>query len=387
MSHDLNVLIATPAFAPAYRYGGPVLSTEGLVLALHALGVRVRVLTTDANGPETLAVPRGWTEWKGIPVLYTRRWREPDLSPRFFPESLLGARRADVVHVIALFSTPSMAALLAASVVRKPVVFAPKGALQQEALASGAAAAKRAWLRAAKPLLRSATLLAASREEESAIRRTVDPQTVVDVVPNGTTIEPLEIARQRRTAAQLGPKKIGALGRIHPIKGFDRLIDAVAILGERGHDVRLEIAGPTQDHAHKAELERRAAQGALAGRVAFVGPLEGDAKKSFLAGCSALALPSHSENFGIVVIESLAQLTPVVASKGTPWSELEVSGAGRWVSNEPTALADALEDYLSQEASEQAGERGRKLVEAKYAWEGVAAQMVGVYERAIRRRA
>jgi glycosyltransferase involved in cell wall biosynthesis len=178
---------------------------------------------------------------------------------------------------------------------------------------------------------------------------------------------------------------IGALGRIHPIKGLDRLIEAAAILRDRGLDVELAFAGPTIDAAHRADLERLAARLDLTDRLRFQGELHGEAKLDFLAGCRVLALSSHSENFGNVVVEALASLTPVVAVHGTPWGELEAAGAGRWVPGTPAALAEAIAPYLHDAGlAARAGERGRALVEARYAWRGVALTMCEVYEEAAR---
>ncbi len=140
-----------------------------------------------------------------------------------------------------------------------------------------------------------------------------------------------------------------------------------------------------EDPGYLADLRRRAERGALAGRVRFLGELGGEAKLDFLARCRVLCLASHSESFGNVVIEALAALTPVVAGRGTPWGELETRGAGRWVDGSPAALADALEPYLRDEAlARAAGERGRALVEEKYAWPVVAAAMERVYAEAVR---
>src|SRR6185503_3547785 len=104
----LRILHATPSFAPAYRYGGPVRSVEGLVVELARLGVDVRVLTTDSHGPERLDVTSEWQTWRGVPVRYLRRRAMPDLAPAYVVESYKEACRADVIHILSIFSAPSM---------------------------------------------------------------------------------------------------------------------------------------------------------------------------------------------------------------------------------------------------------------------------------------
>lgn len=379
----LRILHATPAFAPAYRYGGPVRSVEGLVVELARLGVDVRVLTTDAHGDERLDVGSSWQTWRGVPVRYLRRRAMPDLAPAYLWEAYREARRADVVHILSLFSTPSMVSLVASEFAGRAVVLSPRGMLEPAALAIASARKKRAWITAFGPFLRRAAIFHATSDEESAsITRVLGPRVRVRVVPNGTDLEPREDAQARKQRA--APRiVIGALGRIHPIKGLDRLIEATAILRDRGLDVELQLAGPTVDADHRASLERLAARLSIGAHVDFLGELQGEAKLDFLAGCRVLGLPSHSENFGNVVVEALAALTPVVAARGTPWAGLETEGAGRWVEAAPLALADAIEPYLrSPEIAARAGERGRALVEARYGFRRVAMTMCEVYEEA-----
>ena len=381
----LRILHATPAFAPAYRYGGPVRSVEGLVVELARLGVDVRVLTTDSHGPERLAVGSAWQTWRGVPVRYLSRRAMPDLAPAFLWEAYREARRADVIHILSIFSAPSIVSLIAGELAGRAVILSPRGMLEPAALAIASARKKRAWLTAFGPLLQRAAIFhATSAEESESITSVLGPRARVRVVPNGTDLEPRADALARKQRAT--PRAvIGALGRIHPIKGLDRLIEAVALLRDRGLDVDLELAGPTVDADHRASLERLAARLALGARVRFPGELQGEAKLDFLAGCRVLCLPSHSENFGNVVVEALAALTPVIAARGTPWAVLEAEDAGRWVEATPLALADAIDPYVRSPAiAARAGERGRALVEARYGWRRVALTMCEVYEEAAR---
>jgi glycosyltransferase involved in cell wall biosynthesis len=382
----LRVLHATPSFAPAYLYGGPMRSVEGLVTELARRGVDVRVLTTDANGADRLGMSSGWQTRRGVPVRYLHRWARPDLAPAFGWEVYREARRSDVAHIMSLFSTSSMVSLLAFQLAGKPVVLSPRGSLEPAALSIASTRKKRAWLRVFAPALRRATVFHATSDAEAAsIARVLGPGARVRVVPNGTDLEPRAAAVRRQASAPPGPPVIGALGRIHPIKALDRLVEATAILAARGVDLELSLAGPFEDPAYLAALRRLADRGAAAGRVRFLGELGGDAKLDFLAHCRVLCLASHSESFGNVVVEALAALTPVVATRGTPWGELEARGAGRWVDGSPAALADALEPYLRDEAlARGAGERGRALVEEKYTWEVVAEAMEEVYAEAVR---
>src|SRR5690606_29399736 len=71
--------------------------------------------------------------------------------------------------------------------------------------------------------------------------------------------------------------------------------------------------------------------------------ISGSAKEQLLANAYFLVLPSHTENFGNVVIESLGQATPVIASQNTPWQDLEIYDCGYWVENSIENLARAFD--------------------------------------------
>lgn len=383
MSFRGRVLHATPSFAPAYRIGGPVRSLEGLVCELSRLEVAVKVLTTDSNGDAKLDVPTGWTSWRGVPVRYVRRWLPPSGAP-ILPMAALESRRADVVHVTGLFSVVSMQALAAALLAKRPVVLSPRGVLEPEALKLGRSAEKRAWLRAFEPLLsRVALYHATSDEERSSVERAFGSRTPVVVVPNGTHLPRAE-GLPEQVAIDIGRPRIGFIGRVHPIKALEQLIEASAILRDRGIDFELCIAGPVQDASYHESLRKRIAALSLDDRTRFEGELLDARKDDFFTSCRVLALPSRSENFGNVVVEALAWGTPVVASLGTPWRRLEEHGAGRWVSNDPMSLASALEPYLRHaELAVQAGRRGRRMVEERYTWAAAARAMCEAYGQVI----
>jgi glycosyltransferase involved in cell wall biosynthesis len=95
------------------------------------------------------------------------------------------------------------------------------------------------------------------------------------------------------------------LGRIHPKKGCDLLVDAFARIAQQAPALQLVIAGPDQI-GWRAELEAKAAAAGIADRLHWPGMLRGDLKWGAYYGCEAFILPSHQENFGITVAEALA---------------------------------------------------------------------------------
>jgi glycosyltransferase involved in cell wall biosynthesis len=118
------------------------------------------------------------------------------------------------------------------------------------------------------------------------------------------------------------------LARIHAKKGCDLLLDAFAKIASLVPDLDLLIAGPDQE-GMQATLQRRAEESGLADRVHWPGMIDGDVKWGALRACEAFVLSSHSENFGIAVVESLAVGRPVLISNQVNiWPEIESDGVG-----------------------------------------------------------
>lgn len=118
------------------------------------------------------------------------------------------------------------------------------------------------------------------------------------------------------------------LGRIHQKKGCDLLVQAFAKLALVDRETQLVIAGP-DEQGSKPELISMAAAAGVADRVHFPGMLQGDAKWGAFYSAEAFVLPSHQENFGVAVAESLACGTPVlISNKVNIWREIAADGVG-----------------------------------------------------------
>ncbi len=118
------------------------------------------------------------------------------------------------------------------------------------------------------------------------------------------------------------------LARIHAKKGCDLLIEAFAKVAASVPDVDVLIAGPDQEGT-QAKLQRIAEQAGIGRRIHWPGMIDGDNKWGALRASEAFVLTSHSENFGIAVVESLAVGRPVLISNQVNiWREIENDGAG-----------------------------------------------------------
>ncbi len=118
------------------------------------------------------------------------------------------------------------------------------------------------------------------------------------------------------------------MGRLHPKKGCDLLLEAYAATMANHPEWRLVFAGPDAFHWQK-KLVARARTLRIADRIVWTGMLRDSMKWSALAAAEVFALPSHQENFGIAVAESLACGVPVLISREVNiWREIEAANAG-----------------------------------------------------------
>ena len=158
------------------------------------------------------------------------------------------------------------------------------------------------------------------------------------------------------------------LSRIHPKKGVDLLIQAFARHAPTFPELDLVIAGPDQT-GWKAELERLATDLGVAGRIHWPGMLSGDAKWGAFRSAAFFALPSHQENFGIVVAEAMALSKPVlITNKVNIWREIEADGAGVVVNDDVDAIASGLHRLcsLSPAQRDAIGRKGRACFLSRY---------------------
>jgi len=383
----MRVLHVIPSVSPLR--GGPSKAVFGMVKALREVGVDASILTTNDHGPgiDRSLPPGRWIERQGVPLLAFGRWSPPLRALREFALSpaLSGWLRQhihayDLLHVHAIFSFPSTWAMLQARQAGVPYLVRTIGQLSPWSL-NQSPARKRWMLRLVeRSNLNAAAALhfTSQAEQREADALCLTPPSLV--LPLGVSVVAAASGEMPRAAA--GPVRFLFLSRLHPKKGLERLIEALALLQTQQPeaDWTLTIAGSgTADY--EAELRRLAQESRIGPRCRWLGHLEGRAKERELIAADWLVLPSAAENFGIVVAEALACGTPVILSPEVAIAELvEEAGAGLISPSDPALLARTLSRGLAGAGAEMR-RAARNLAERRLAWSAIADDLHQAYAR------
>jgi glycosyltransferase involved in cell wall biosynthesis len=142
-----------------------------------------------------------------------------------------------------------------------------------------------------------------------------------------------------------GQRVVLFMGRIHPKKGCDLAIEAFARVLAEYPNWQLVMAGPDQV-GWQSQLQLMAERFDLSNRITWAGMVQGDAKWGAFRAAEVLLLPSHQENFGIVVAEALACGVPaLISNKVNIWREVESDGAGLVAEDNVAGTANLLRTW------------------------------------------
>ena len=305
--------------------------------------------------------------------------------PRFRPFSgtwkkmvagLLGSIKPDVVHINCCWTPDCAMIQRLAQKHGYKVVLTPHGMLEPWIIQ------RHYWTRKVPALwlyqraaIQKADYIQATAESERDNLLKLGYNSNIKVVRLGIDADGIEMKKSWKKTRQ-----ILFLSRVHIKKGINFLIEAAAELRSELQGYKILVAGEG-DADYVAEMKRMIADNGLQDIVQLIGGVYGDEKWRLFQTSDFFVLPTHSENFGLAIAESLASGTPVITTVGTPWNDLNSSHAGAWIEIGSQPLVETLRRFLSlsDEELETMGRNGRKLIENKYSAKVMAEEMMGVY--------
>ena len=373
--------------------GGPTFALVGLAEAQRRAGLDVSVIATwqiKSGFPLAERLRAADVKVELIGQAHGKLSRHPDLAAAV-DRAVAGA---DVVHVHALWEEIQHQASRAAQRRGVPYVVTPHGMLAPWSLSQGGLVhrlGKRAYLawRLRKNLDR-ATAIHFTTPAERDLVAPMGLRAPSLIEPVGIDFSEFQTLPERglfraKHLALAGRPMVLFLSRLSPQKGLDVLIPAMIRTND---DVFLVLAGPDYDN-YGEQVRGWVSDLLLQDRVIFTGMLHGHERIEAFRDADLFVLPSHHENFGIVVAEAMAAGTPVVISREVNiWQEVVGAGAGAAVTRgDDRELSAELNRWLADAAMRTAaGEQAREFARVHYDWQNIANRWVGHYNNLPRRR-
>ncbi len=356
--------------------GGPSRSVPQLSRSLHEIGVSSTIITGDWHQTSSFQQPH--EQCDEIVTIPMKSSLALSLGSRL-RNVLRSVEPFDIVHVHGIWSSIIHAACKYALREKIPYVVSPRGMLEPWALNHKKWKKKIAMFAYQLSDLKRASLIHATSTNEKKTLENFNFRVSVELVPNGT-----ETPWESKDKSDFGTKTVLFLSRLHPVKGLELLLNAWSVLKPDGW--RCRIVGPGDD-LYKEKLARMIVDLGLSGCIELCNGVGDDKKWDLMRSADFFVLPSHSENFGMAVAESLACGVPVITTTRTPWVEIATEGCGWYVEDNQDSIQFALQQAFSTDSSELAlmGQRGRELILQKYNWESVAKKMKSVYSSILRK--
>jgi len=350
--------------------GGPTVCLYNLVKGIKNIGVDITLLTFQPGKNDALISTEDFIKTVKSPKENRYGWSTD------FKNKMQQFKKADIIHANGLWQFTSHASSVFAHKNNIPYLISPHGMLYPEGLKKSALLKKIALPLYQRKDLEMATVIHATCKQEMEYIRELGFATHIAVIPNAIDIH----IPQKIEKLKTDKKQVGFLGRFAPIKNLETLLEAWAETGKTKSDWELVLIGDG-DPAYKNSLIQLAKKLAIE-NIRFTGFLKGEEKEITLQSLNYLVLPSKSENFGMVVTEALIREIPVLASKGTPWEELNTHNAGWWIEIGVQPLVQTLQKAMQMNDIERRimGQNGRKLVEENYSIESVASKMIQLYQ-------
>lgn len=359
--------------------------------ALAALGAKVTVFTTNANGfGRSLDVPTDRpVEVNGVEVHYFPLSWPARLIPFYVPALGRACRakmnRFDVAYLFGTWTYSMWAGARAAWKTWVPYVVSPRGAFMTRSRQEKWIKKRLYFSLIERTLVNRATVIHCTSEMERQQMEQLAFRPDSILIPNGLDLVPFASLPAREIFLEMIGLSDNTLlsifvGRLAPEKRLELTVEAFAEVARQLPTAHLAIIGA---EAGSGEISRGQVEALnISDRVHFVGFLTGHNLLQAYAAADLLVLLSRRENFGMVVVEAMAAGLPVLLSNEVGLAgQVKQAGAGYIVSPQKEEIVQSWVQILSASDRQEMGTRGRMLVQQHFSQEVVTAQMLALLER------
>jgi glycosyltransferase involved in cell wall biosynthesis len=346
------------------QHGGPIEGIKQLHTPLSQLGVEVSLVCCDAPDAP-------WLATSGFPMIKALGPAKSKYgyTPKLIPWLRENAARFDAVIVNGLWQYHSLAVRQALAATKVPYFVFTHGMLDPWFKRTYPLKHLKKWLYwpwAEYRVLRDARAVIFTCEDERLLARQSfwlyranEAVTAYGTSPppaNGSELAQRFLAKHPHLQ---GKRIVLFLSRIQEKKGCDLLVDAFAQVAKIDKRLHLVMAGPDQT-GWLETLRTQAEALGIADRISWPGMLQGDDKWGAFYTAEVFCLPSHQENFGIVVAEALACGKPVlISNKVNIWREIEADSAGFVDEDTVDGTVRNLKRWLALNTNERTEMNGR----------------------------
>lgn len=390
----MRVLHVIPSLSPTS--GGPSYALPAMAKALADFGVQVAVASTDDDGPgrhlEDVPLER-FVQQQGWAAIYFRKQTE------FYKTSMplrnwlcRHVKDYDVVHVHAVFSFASLAAGRAAAMAGVPYIVRPLGVLNRWGMDNRRRLIKALSFRFFDlPMLCKASAMHYTSRMELEDAARFGLKNLQRVIPIGMDLAPFDALPPREIFSARFPETADTrnllfLSRIDEKKGLDLLIDAFSRIAPHRPGIRLVICG-SGDPALTDKLKSQASALGIADRLTWAGQVTGDLRLAAFSAAEVFVLPSHSENFGIALLEAMAAGLPCLSTDQVALAVNALRDKAVLITaREPAAIAAALEALLdAPEERHLLGQSARILSRSEYSLPAMGKALNELYREIVKK--
>jgi glycosyltransferase involved in cell wall biosynthesis len=385
-----SILHVIPYMHPSA--GGPPVVVENFIRESNRLGHRSQIISTPSycNGDQSNLLKR--LEHLAPTIFLNSLEILPILSRTGAAKINKHVRQADIIHVHTLWSPLNVSARYACLRQDRPYVLMPHGMLDPYSL-SVKALKKSTYLQLFERhnIACAQRMIYTTKEEERLAALAGLRLPPGELVPLGASAssasrDDLRAQFLARFPQVGGKRTLLFLGRIHPKKGLDRILNCLQSLKRSIPNVLLVVAGDGEAH-HIRQVRQLVSALALDDHVLFAGRLDGELKWASFAGAELFLLPSRQENFAITVAEAMQMAVPVIITdKVNTWPYVKEARAGLVLDecDINSLLPRAVEELLKDDTTRsEMGVRGSRYARERLTWHASAQKLLACYNQVL----
>jgi poly(glycerol-phosphate) alpha-glucosyltransferase len=284
-----------------------------------------------------------------------------------------------LIHVHGLWEFPTLIAYKLKKEKAIPYIISPRGMLDKWALNNSKYKKKIVSFLYEKRNLKNAICIHALCESEYESIRAFGLKNPVAIIPNSIQVQPKSTINNK---VKNDKKRLLFLGRIHPKKGIELLIEAINMLKDDDFTKKWEIViAGWDENNHLKKLTELTNKYNLKSIIKFIGPIYGQEKHNLLSSVDAFILPSFSEGLPMSILEAFSYGLPVLMTKECNIPEAFKHHSAIEIETNIENISQNLRrlNKLSEEELLSISNNGYDFVHLYFSWETVSEKMISMY--------